>query len=571
VIALPALVASLLVVQTPPAAGGSPLPDLPEWVFAADPEDENLDVLHLGDSKPTLIRFRVRVNGQGFRSAWDTALARLYNYVDANDDGFLTEAEIARPGWRQLVAEPGMMASGGLAAPYPEAGVGPAYGSKGGRVSVEEFRRYVRDTLGHPPLQAQVAHAADPIDQAAFNQLDVDRDGMLSAVELATDRATADAILRRLDVDEDEVVDRGELEPNRNPFAGIFFDEGGPINGDPVGGPLVALSTPEARARAARRLLSRYDGTDSTTRDGTLSPRESGLGPEGFRLADSNGDGRLELAEVERRLASPAPEIVLVVRLAKGPGEAATIGEPTEAEGPATVDPRVAARPDGDRVIGLDGRQVRVTPNDATQDPGGFYVMQFDASDLDKDGSLDRSEATKGFYFRRFFDAADRNGDEKLTKAEVTLYFDRFADLARCRASIHLSEDGRPVFEALDADGDGRLGRRELREAGKRLKALDRDGDGRLRLDEIPTTTRVRVGRGPANSNRGNVNIDTYDTQPTPRPPSGKPEVAWFRKMDRNRDGDVSPAEFLGTLEDFRKLDADHDGLIDEEEAAKGP
>jgi Ca2+-binding EF-hand superfamily protein len=41
----------------------------------------------------------------------------------------------------------------------------------------------------------------------------------------------------------------------------------------------------------------------------------------------------------------------------------------------------------------------------------------------------------------------------------------------------------------------------------------------------------------------------------------------WFRKMDRNADGDVSQTEFLGTMEQFRRLDADGDGLIDANEA----
>ncbi len=37
--------------------------------------------------------------------------------------------------------------------------------------------------------------------------------------------------------------------------------------------------------------------------------------------------------------------------------------------------------------------------------------------------------------------------------------------------------------------------------------------------------------------------------------------------MDRNRDGDLSPREFIGPRAMFRRLDADGDGLIDASEA----
>jgi len=39
--------------------------------------------------------------------------------------------------------------------------------------------------------------------------------------------------------------------------------------------------------------------------------------------------------------------------------------------------------------------------------------------------------------------------------------------------------------------------------------------------------------------------------------------------MDRNGDGDVSRREFLGTPEQFKKLDLDGDGYISLEEALK--
>ena len=43
----------------------------------------------------------------------------------------------------------------------------------------------------------------------------------------------------------------------------------------------------------------------------------------------------------------------------------------------------------------------------------------------------------------------------------------------------------------------------------------------------------------------------------------------WFRKMDRNGDGDVSLREFLGTREDFRAIDGDGDGMISLDEAER--
>jgi hypothetical protein len=50
-----------------------------------------------------------------------------------------------------------------------------------------------------------------------------------------------------------------------------------------------------------------------------------------------------------------------------------------------------------------------------------------------------------------------------------------------------------------------------------------------------------------------------------PKPVKDAPE--WFKLMDRNADGDLSPREFIGSRDDFRKLDLDGDGLISVAEA----
>ena len=41
----------------------------------------------------------------------------------------------------------------------------------------------------------------------------------------------------------------------------------------------------------------------------------------------------------------------------------------------------------------------------------------------------------------------------------------------------------------------------------------------------------------------------------------------WFRKMDKNRDGEVSQREFLGDIATFESLDRNHDGFLDLTEA----
>jgi hypothetical protein len=104
------------------------------------------------------------------------------------------------------------------------------------------------------------------------------------------------------------------------------------------------------------------------------------------------------------------------------------------------------------------------------------------------------------------------------------------------------------------------------------MASLDADHDGRLSYSDLPRRTQVNVGRGPfrnrnalvAASVATNNSVRASGDQPTNLP-------AWFVAMDRNHDGDVSPREFLGTSDQFRQFDADNDGLIDGDEAARKP
>jgi Ca2+-binding EF-hand superfamily protein len=164
---------------------------------------------------------------------------------------------------------------------------------------------------------------------------------------------------------------------------------------------------------------------------------------------------------------------------------------------------------------------------------------------------------------RAIIDVADRNGDGRMTREELVEYLDLVASAALAQVSISLTSSGQGLFEALDTNGDGYLGVREMRNAWQRLSMFDADGDMAVSKAELPTQVRLTVGRGGSNARgmtpEGEV-VEAGRAVPTRGP-------LWFRKMDRNGDGDVSRAEWLGNPEDFDRADTNKDGLLSLEEA----
>ena len=136
--------------------------------------------------------------------------------------------------------------------------------------------------------------------------------------------------------------------------------------------------------------------------------------------------------------------------------------------------------------------------------------------------------------------------------------------------SLHFSDARQSLFDLFDADRDGRLSQREIRAMPKLVDELDRNGDGAIGPDEIPWNYLFRVEQGAGNT--GGVDpftaLESLGVNAGAPPPTGKGPV-WFQRMDRNRDGDVSRAEFLGSDALFRRIDTDGDGLVSVEEAER--
>ena len=132
-------------------------------------------------------------------------------------------------------------------------------------------------------------------------------------------------------------------------------------------------------------------------------------------------------------------------------------------------------------------------------------------------------------------------------------------------AAIHLMVHDRcdPLFELLDANGDGRLGEREIATARQTLTQYDADHDGQLHGGELPYSMIVAFLRGEKADSDG-----FFRPQFRALPQSGPNIPSWFARADFNSDGDVSRREFLGTDAQFANLDKNGDGFVSPDEAA---
>jgi Ca2+-binding EF-hand superfamily protein len=563
------------------------------------PSSEGYDFVFLGESRPLLLRMYVQIDGRPLQAHWDDFVATVFKYLDVNGDGVLSRAEAAR-------TPPLAVLSNVFAAPNsggPQVNFAELDANKDGKVTRDELARYFR-SHGLSPFQLRGDNnsmmggvrlvgsfgggdtaSPEAISKYLFERLDTNKDGKLSAAELAA----GPAALRRLDTDEDEMISMDELNPNHIPAedgygtAIAFVTD---MTAETNAGPFVEVRRGEASKDLARRLLAQYGRKGKGSSPKKLTRVELGLDVATFAGLDADGDGSLDAEELARFGQRPA-DLELAVTMTR-PGKGAnprTSFAVVESKGrPAPLASKVHRDRQG--VLSLDVGVTRLVLGEPEQPFNTFqvafnvrdqYISQFKAADRDNNGYLDKEEARQSPFYRALFDVMDRDGDGMLYQKEVIAYLDSLERLQTAAGnacvSLNAVPQGSGLFDLLDTNHDKRLGLRELRQAGKLIAQLDRDGDGQVGRDEIPRVFRLGVqpglnGTGLGGGQRVFVfsNGGMMNNAPLPEPTAGP---MWFRKMDRNRDGDVSRREFLGTDEEFRRIDLDGDGLISPEEATK--
>ena len=500
------------------------------------------DVQHLVlllPSRPVFVRLEARLGERDFRTAWKDYSQRLFHYLDHNGDGRLTNHELggALHWWDEMQA----LSSGRTAEdadPLEDDEITFAEWTEVGRHVGQQVRCVSR-------------RAPESSSQELWSRLDRNSDRALSRQELESSYG----LLARLDFDQNEIIEASELRPYENPLNRYFRQQTAGVAGGESEEMVRAYSPNEVDRPFVDELFARYNGRSP---DAVLSTQEIGLDQETLARFDTDDSGSLSVGELARLLRKPPCQLALAVQL--GPDTPAEKRvEFLQVDGrPAALESYVARQADGSLLLAIGSEQVRLTAvgNGLVAAGDSALKTQFKSSDRDGNGYLDQKEAGAGQPFR----AMDRNGDDKVFEDEYLAWAGQQAELAQSRVQLTSVDHGRVLFDVVDANRDGRLAQRELKEAAGKLPKWDTSGNGLLAEDEIPHTIVVTIASGPA------IAMEIGGSGTPQRVISGP---RWFQRMDANADGDLSIREFLGTRQQFQSLDADRDSLVDASEAAR--
>ena len=524
---------------------------------------ETLEVVFYARTRPVRLRIVISGGEKSLAANWQAMLKKLFDGFDRDRDGFLNRYEVEQIFPSDAFS---VLFAGGF---YSRTGSGPPSlelldRDGDSRIAFPEFARYYRmvaaDLVKARPYNGPNGNQ-DALTQQLFARLDANKDGKLTRPELRK----AERILLALDVDEDECVSAQELlqNSNQNQFA---RSTAGGMAARPAPQPTTP-SEVEVYAKGipgtiVQQLFKRYDkDTDSA-----LTAQELGFDLEEFASLDRNGDGKLSATELDGWRTGPPNGVVEMLFNTGSQGKVSA--KSSKSNWPAGIELR---QTEPSRLVIRVGTQT--TEFGVSQPPANVRQRQVEAFTrnvfpMGKD-VVEESElgGPQNQFVRVIFDSADFDMNGKLTRDELNRYLDLQKLVAETALSVTYVVRTPNLFQMLDENADNKLGVRELRTAWDRMIVLEPAGSDAITKSVMQPSVNFRLSAAAYASFDQNVyaTMSGVDAQA----PSARPQPIWFLKMDRNGDGDVSRAEFLGTEADFLKIDANKDGLISSAEVGE--
>jgi Ca2+-binding EF-hand superfamily protein len=500
---------------------------------------------------PVIAELRLAVSGKPYRQWIGAFLAKL---LDGDSSGTLTKPELMLiPNrFRQLLGLPDSTElSPGLIADS----MSPARDA----VSLSEFQSWVRTRL---PQSFSLIAQPQPGDDAVrlTSLLDSTIDGRVSPEELQNAAYT----LRFRDLDDDETFSLAELLPYRDPLS-----QRADVTPEVANLPFFNLTDEAACAAAAERIIRRY-GSDGQLPTARLRLPPAGGVPE---LPEFMGQ-----TELQQLLLSVPVHLTLEFKLSDKANLSNLSVQISEA---AASFCQLESSERGRATLVIDGLQLELQARGGGANDRmitrGLLGQEFSKADGDRSQSLDESEyrllagPVMQAGVAAGFAELDADDDLQLTRAELLGYVEREQAAVASQIEVGVEQQGTTLFSSLDSDEDRRLTRRELQRASEVFTQLDRDRDQSISEHDLQTRYILSIGLGRSEMRREN-GMNSMQPMMTANDAILPSQAAlsgpvWFQRMDRNRDGDVSSREFLGSAEIFQRLDADQDGLLSAVEA----
>jgi len=488
------------------------------------------------------VRVVAKIDGQEIRTARADRIRQAMDEIDDNRDGVIDETERA--------AHPRALRSLGIAEKWNDLLPLIDRAPQDQRIQTNEIGELLVQRFGPAvTLVGRVGRGNQAVE--LFDLLDVDQDQRLTEAELAS----LSTRLSKLDADGDDAFSVIEVEPFRNPF------------GQTPNNMTSQVDLPWAIcSSASERLISRFD---VNPRDGSLSADEIGQPPALIATVDVDQNGKLSSEELKTWLLTPPVQFMLTTNsFRRKAGRMELSWETIAAPGQNAARSDRKSAKDLDVLLTAMPLQLRMATavRTRTQDTITFYRNQFRRADADKNKYLDSTEFNMLSALGVPFDTLDADGNGQLYEPELIDYLSIESSSEQSRVILSFNRNEQSLFSLLDRNNDRRLTERESISTFDRWQAFDYDGDRILNRSELSGNMKLVIELPKPRLFQEELGrMGEMSREPVIQTQRDGP--LWFQGMDRNRDGDISRREFLGTEAQFKKWDRDGDGLISKSEA----